>query len=156
VVHELVSGAQKKRKPIGPSLSPAEVERLRQQKLAALGVGVELKADNPLRRTIADAVQEFPYDLAQEDAQCVMADCAGRAEFFVFHPTTGQEVAHVCLNCLDEAVDGASSLPAYHERMAAVLEDDSESFGEVYSHLCQLPRTRTKEHANSERRAREY
>ena len=70
---------------------------------------------------------------AQEPEPCRVSTCESMAEFFVFDPTTNDEVAHVCMGCFEQATKGAATgTAAYFSRFEAIMgEEQPEQAGDV-------------------------
>jgi len=68
------------------------------------------------------ALDMVSYDFSQVPETCDIRDCESEAEFFVFDPTTNDEISHVCLNCFEQATEGAAGgTTAYFARIEAVM-----------------------------------
>ena len=70
------------------------------------------------------ALDMVSFDFAQEPSTCGIESCESDVEFFVFDPTTNHEVAHICLNCFEQATNGASGgTAAYFTRFESILSE---------------------------------
>lgn len=68
------------------------------------------------------ALDMVSYDYRSVPETCDIRDCESEAEFFIFDPTTNDEFAHVCLNCFEQATNGAAGgTTAYFARIEAVM-----------------------------------
>jgi hypothetical protein len=68
------------------------------------------------------------FDFAQEPEPCRVSTCESMAEFFVFDPTTNDEVAHVCMGCFEQATKGAATgTAAYFSRFEAIMGEEQQA-----------------------------
>jgi hypothetical protein len=102
-----------------------------------------------LRISITDLISWFKqnpsaldlvsYDFSQvvPAETCDVRECESEAEFFVFDPSTNDEIAHVCLNCFDQATNGASGgTTAYFARVEALMGEREAPAVLEWDELC--------------------